>query len=138
MHSGKLVFAKFMEHLPLHTFRLGVRRYPAKYPTKTFSHLDQFLIMAFAQLTYRESLRDIETCRSLASDQALSSGYPQPRRQERIGRCQRTTRLAHLRRFRHESDPNGTQALRERLLRRGVGSNRLCASRRFTALSRTQ
>ena len=62
MHSGKLVFAKFMEHLPLHTFRLGVRRYPAKYPTKTFSHLDQFLIMAFAQLTYRESLRDIETC----------------------------------------------------------------------------
>jgi hypothetical protein len=39
-----------------------VQRYPSKYPTKTFSHLDQFLCMAFAQLTYRESLRDIETC----------------------------------------------------------------------------
>ena len=50
------------EHLPLHAFRRCVRRYPAKYPTKTFSHLDQFLTMAFAQLTYRESLRDIETC----------------------------------------------------------------------------
>ena len=62
MHSGKLVFAQLMEHLPLHTFRRCVRRYPAKYPTKTFSHLDQFLCMAFAQLTYRESLRDIETC----------------------------------------------------------------------------
>jgi hypothetical protein len=51
-----------MEHLPLHTFRRCVQRYPSKYPTKTFSHLDQFLCMAFAQLTYRESLRDIETC----------------------------------------------------------------------------
>lgn len=62
MHSGKLVFAQLMDHLPLHTFRRYVHRYPSKYPTKTFSHLDQFLCMAFAQLTYRESLRDIETC----------------------------------------------------------------------------
>jgi hypothetical protein len=62
MYSGQLVFAQLMEHLPLHTFRRYVRRYPSKYPTKTFSHLDQFLCMAFAQLTYRESLRDIETC----------------------------------------------------------------------------
>jgi hypothetical protein len=62
MFSGQLVFAQLMEHLPLHTFRRYVRRYPSKYPTKTFSHLDQFLCMVFAQLTYRESLRDIETC----------------------------------------------------------------------------
>ena len=62
MYSGKLVFAQLMEYLPLHTFRRCVQRYPSKYPTKTFSHLDQFLCMAFAQLTYRESLRDIETC----------------------------------------------------------------------------
>ena len=62
MYSGQLVFAQLMEHLPLHTFRRCVRRYPSKYPTKTFSHLDQFLCMAFAQLTCRESLRDIETC----------------------------------------------------------------------------
>jgi len=56
------VFSQLMDHLPLHTFRRCVQRYPSKYPTKTFSHLDQFLCMAFAQLTYRESLRDIETC----------------------------------------------------------------------------
>jgi len=62
MFSGKLVFAQLMEHLPLHTFRRCVQRYPSNYPTKTFSHLDQFFCMAFAQLTYRESLRDIETC----------------------------------------------------------------------------
>ena len=62
MYSGKWVFAQLMEHFPLHTFRRCVQRYPSKYPTKTFSHLDQFLCLAFAQLTYRESLRGIETC----------------------------------------------------------------------------
>jgi hypothetical protein len=62
MYSGKLVFAQLMDHLPLHTFRRCVAKYPSRYPTLTFSHLDQFLCMAFAQLTFRESLRDIETC----------------------------------------------------------------------------
>ena len=62
MHTGKLVFAQLMAHLPLHTFRQCVAKYPNRYPTLTFSHLDQFLCLAFAQLTYRESLRDIETC----------------------------------------------------------------------------
>ena len=62
MHHGKLVFAQLMDYLPLHTFRRCVAKYPSQYPTLKFSHLDQFLCMAFAQLTFRESLRDIETC----------------------------------------------------------------------------
>ena len=62
MYSGKLVFAQLLDHLSLHTFRRCVAKYPGRYPTLTFSHLDQFLCMAFAQLTFRESLRDIETC----------------------------------------------------------------------------
>jgi hypothetical protein len=62
MPTGKLVFAQLMDFLPLHTFRRCVARYPPSYPTKTFSHLDQYLCMAFAQLTFRESLRDIEVC----------------------------------------------------------------------------
>ena len=62
MYSGKLVFAQLMDHLPLRIFRRCVAKYPGRYPTLSFSHLDQFLCMAFAQLTYRESLRDIETC----------------------------------------------------------------------------
>jgi hypothetical protein len=62
MFVGKLVFAQLMGLLPLHTFRRCVARYSPNYPTKTFSHLDQFLCMAFAQLTLRESLRDIEVC----------------------------------------------------------------------------
>jgi hypothetical protein len=62
MYAGKLVFAQLMDHLPQQTFSRCVAKYPGKYPTLTFSHMDQFLCMAFAQLTYRESLRDIETC----------------------------------------------------------------------------
>lgn len=62
MFTGKLVFAQLMDFLPLHTFRRYVARYASNYPTKTFSHLDQYLCMAFAQLTFRESLRDIEVC----------------------------------------------------------------------------
>ena len=62
MPIGKLVFAQLMDFLPLHTFRRCVARYPSNYPTKAFSHLDQYLSMAFAQLTFRESLRDIEVC----------------------------------------------------------------------------
>ena len=62
MNLGKLVFAQIMEHLPLTTFRRCVARYGGEHKVKTFSCLDQYLCMAFAQLTYRESLRDIEAC----------------------------------------------------------------------------
>src|SRR5574338_1593530 len=62
MYAGKLVFAQIMKHLPLHTFRRIVVRYAGERKVKSFSCLDQFLCMAFAQLTFRESLRDIEAC----------------------------------------------------------------------------
>jgi hypothetical protein len=62
MNQGKLVFAQLMQHLPLTTFRRCVTRYQGERKVQSFSCLDQFLSMAFAQLTYRESLRDIETC----------------------------------------------------------------------------
>jgi hypothetical protein len=62
MNQGQLVFAQLMQHLPLSTFRRCVARYGGEHKVKRFSCLDQYLCMAFAQLTYRESLRDIETC----------------------------------------------------------------------------
>src|SRR6266446_7339577 len=62
MNQGQLVFAQLMQHLPLTTFRRCVTRYAGERKVKTFSCLDQFLCMAFAQLSYRESLRDIEAC----------------------------------------------------------------------------
>ena len=60
MHEGKLVFAQLMLYLPLTTFRRCVADHRGEHKVKDFSCLDQFFAMAFAQLTYRESLRDIE------------------------------------------------------------------------------
>ena len=62
MYVGKIVFAQLIDQLPLHSFRRCVKRYRGNYKVQSFSCLDQYLCMAFAQLTYRESLRDIETC----------------------------------------------------------------------------
>jgi hypothetical protein len=62
MPLGKLVFAQIMQHLPLTTFRRCVARYDGEDKVKSFSCLDQYLCMAFAQLTYRESLPDIQAC----------------------------------------------------------------------------
>src|SRR3989338_4093586 len=68
MNTGKTVFSQVMEFLPLYEFRKCVERYQGDYKVKSFSCMDQFLCMAFAQLTYRESLRDIESClRSMRS-----------------------------------------------------------------------
>lgn len=60
MHQGELVFAQLMAHVPLSTFRRCIAAHRGDYKVKEFSSLDQFLAMAFAQLTWRESLRDIE------------------------------------------------------------------------------
>ena len=62
MHTGKLVFAQVMAFAPWHTFRRLVTKYRGDFNIRTFRCLDQFLCLAFAQLTYRESLRDIEAC----------------------------------------------------------------------------
>ncbi len=62
MYSGKLVFSQLMDFLPMHKFRSCVNKYQGNYRIRSFTCLDQFLCMAFAQLSYRESLRDIESC----------------------------------------------------------------------------
>ena len=62
MYTGPLVFTQVMDFMPLKTFQRCVERYQGNFSVKNFTCLDQFRIMAFAQLTYRESLRDIEAC----------------------------------------------------------------------------
>src|SRR4030066_618755 len=62
MHSGRIIFSQLMSFLPKHEFNKCVHRYQGEHHIRSFSCFDQFLCMAFAQLTYRESLRDIETC----------------------------------------------------------------------------
>ena len=62
MNTGKTIFSQVMEFLPLYEFRKCVARYQGDYKVQSFSCMDQFLCMSFAQLTHRESLRDIQTC----------------------------------------------------------------------------
>jgi transposase len=62
MHAGRIVFAQLIDHLPPYEFHKCVERYRGNYKLRGFSCLDQFLCLAFAQLTFRESLRDIEAC----------------------------------------------------------------------------
>jgi len=62
MNTGRTVFSQLMDYLPTYEFQKCVTRYSGDYRSRNFSCRDQFLAMAFAQLTYRESLRDIETC----------------------------------------------------------------------------
>jgi hypothetical protein len=68
MHTGRFLFSELIAHLPHKEFQKCVARYDDGSQWRKFSHWDQYLAMAFAQLTYRESLRDIEAClRSVAS-----------------------------------------------------------------------
>ena len=62
MNTERTVFSQILDFIPKHQFRACVNRYNGNYRVKSFSCFDQYLTMAFAQLTYRESLRDIETC----------------------------------------------------------------------------
>ena len=74
MHIGQIVFAQLMELLPLYEFHECVQRYSGDHKVQRFSCLDQFLCMAFAQLTYRESLRDIEACLRTAPSRLYHMG----------------------------------------------------------------
>jgi hypothetical protein len=75
MNSGKTIFAQVMDFLPMNDFRKCVKRYHGNYKTQKFSCLDQFLCIAFAQLTYRESLRDIETCLRAVHSKLYHMGF---------------------------------------------------------------
>jgi hypothetical protein len=62
VNQGKTIFSQVIDFLPLKKFRQCVNLYNGNYRVRSFTCYDQFLCMAFAQLTYRESLRDIECC----------------------------------------------------------------------------
>ena len=75
MYSGQLVFTQLMEFLPRHEFNACVRRYGGDRRLRGFSCRDQFLSLAFAQLTFRESLRDIETCLRAVRTKLYHAGF---------------------------------------------------------------
>lgn len=75
MNTGKTLFSQLMDFLPTHEFNRCVRRYRGNHRVRRFSCRDQFLSMAFAQLTFRESLRDIETCLKSIHHKLYHSGF---------------------------------------------------------------
>jgi Domain of unknown function (DUF4372)/Transposase DDE domain len=75
MHTGRFVFSQLMDFLPRHEFHQCVERYRGDRRIRNFSCFDQFLSMAFAQLTYRESLRDIETCLRAIRGKLYHAGF---------------------------------------------------------------
>lgn len=75
MYEGSLVFAQIMEFLPRHEFNSCVRRFAGDKRLRHFSCRDQFLCLAFAQLTFRESLRDIETCLRALGSKLYHAGF---------------------------------------------------------------
>jgi hypothetical protein len=74
MNQGKSIFSQIMDFLPKHKFRQCVNRYGGNYRVRSFTCFDQFMCMAFAQLTYRESLRDIECCLRALKDKLYHMG----------------------------------------------------------------
>lgn len=78
MYTGKLVFAQAMDHLPMHTLRRCIQRYHGDRYAKSFSSMEQYRCMAFAQLTYRESLRDIEACLRAQQNKLYHMGIRSP------------------------------------------------------------
>jgi len=75
MNSGKTIFAQLMDFIPIYEFRKCVERYNRNFKVQSFSCWDQFLTMAFAQLTYRQSLRDIEACLRMAPAKLHHMGF---------------------------------------------------------------
>lgn len=75
MEAGRIVFAHLMDYLPTYEFNRCVQRYRGDHRLRSFSCKDQFLTMAFAQLTYRESLRDIETCLRAVRAKLYHAGF---------------------------------------------------------------
>ena len=126
MHTGKLLFAQLMEHLPPMVFERCVARYGGHHKVKSFSCMDQFLCMAFAQLTFRESLRDIEACLRSQAEKLYHMGIRRGRAQHARER-QRDPRLADLRRLRPALDRYRPEALRRRTVRRRPDEHRVCA-----------
>lgn len=78
MENGKTVFAQLMDFLPSYEFRKCVERYDGHFKVKSFSCWDQFMAMAFAQLTFRESLRDIQACLRANQSKLYHMGFRSP------------------------------------------------------------
>ena len=131
MFAGKSIFSQIVEAIHPQQFRRCVERYGGDYKVRQFSCWDQFLCLAFAQLTFRESLRDIEDCLAARPDQLYHLGFRSRicHRMCAPGRppTKQRTRLAHLCRSRRAPHRQSPAALCTGGTRRGSPRYGLCA-----------
>lgn len=90
MYAGKTLFAQLMDFLPWTSFERIVQRYGGDYRVRTLRCAEQFRVMAFAQLTYRESLRDIEACLSAQAGKLYHMGFREPVRRSSLADANET------------------------------------------------
>ena len=128
MYLGKTLFAQAMDFLPWKTFHRIVNRYSGDHRTRSLSCAEQFRVMAFAQLTYRESLRDIEVCLAAQAGKLYHMGISAAVARSTLADANEFARLAHLLRVGSTADHQGSRALRRRGLRRRTGQYRVCPS----------
>src|ERR1035437_667192 len=127
MNDGRTIFSQLISFLPDREFRRCVARYRGDSRLRGLSCWEQFLAMAFAQLTYRESLRDIEACLRALGAKRYHLGFRRMVARSTLADANEAHRLAHLRRLRTDTDRYRATALRERCHGRGTGSQPLRA-----------
>jgi hypothetical protein len=113
VNSGKTLFAQLMDFLPWSTFTRIVAWYGGDQRVRTLSCAEHYRAIAFAQLTYRVSLRDIETCLSVQASKLYCMGFRDPVRRSDADRCQRNARLAHIRGTGPAADRPGETTVRQ-------------------------
>src|SRR5690554_1657052 len=105
MNEGKTLFAQVMARATHREFQRWVRRYRGDYRVRQFTCWDHFLTLAFAQLTYCDSLRAIEVSLGAVPERLYTHGHPWNRLAEHPRGCERETELADLRPLRPDPDP---------------------------------
>src|SRR5271154_686036 len=126
VNSGKTLFAQLMDFLPWSTFTRIVARYDGDQRVRTLSCAEHYRAMAFAQLTYRESLRDIETCLSVQASKLYSMGFREPVRRSTLADANEA-RDWHLRGAGLAPDRPGETVVRQRGFRVRPRQHGLCA-----------
>ena len=127
MYQGQTVFSQLMDFLPRHSFRQCVTRYQGNYRMRSFSCYDQFLCMAFAQLTFRESLRDIECCLGALEEKLYHAGFRGHVSRSTLADANKNRDWRISRRFCPTAHSSSPHALPQRRFRSPAQRNRLCS-----------
>ncbi len=126
MNSGKTIFAQLMDFVPAYEFRKCVNRYSGNRKVISFSCWDQYLCMAFAQLTYRESLGDIEACLRATRSRLYHLGIRGKVSRNTLANANQNRDWPYVCRFRSNPHCESQNTLRHGLLRYRTGTSGIC------------